>query len=101
GGSGRTAAPPRWRRRLPAPARSRWGAQIGYPPSRRSARGPARWCRRNGGRHRQFRSRSIAGLEERARSAAEDWLGSAAAEDWPERAADWLGPIVVRFPSRA
>src|SRR4029450_2815756 len=98
---------------------------MGYPPSRRSARVPARWCRRNGGRHRRFRSRSIAGLEERDRSAAEDWLGwgggggwaggagwcgsaaaadwlgRAAAEDWPEPGADWLGPIAVRFPSRA
>src|SRR5262249_25985959 len=60
--------------------------------------------------HRRFRSRSNAGLEERARSAAEDWLGSAAAEDWPEPAAaadwpepaaDWLGPLAGGFPRRA
>src|SRR5262249_19203527 len=99
------------RRRLPVPARSRWGVQIGSPPSPRSARARARWCRRNGDRHRRFRSRSIAGLaERRCSAAAEDWLelaaaedrpGPAAAGDWPGPAVDWLGPPAARFPSRA
>src|SRR5262249_48690191 len=47
---------------LPGRARNRWGARIGCPPARRSARAHSKSCRKSGDRHRRFHSRSTAGL---------------------------------------
>src|SRR5262249_11093935 len=89
-------------------ARNRWGAQIGCPPSRRSARAHAKSCRKSGDRRRRFHSRSTAGLAVAVIEPAE--LGAAGlriAGLWVERpgdcsaAEDWLGPPGAHLLGRA
>src|SRR5262249_52595965 len=89
-------------------ARNRWGARIGCPPSRRSARAHAKSCRKSGDRHRRFHSRSTASLAVAVIEPEE--LGGAdlgTAGLWVARpgdclaAEDWLGPPGAHLPGRA